>query len=283
MGMFGTDTKMTIYVKDSGTWQRIKSVHNNVSGTWERADQGVSANDSGTWRTVYAEGSQEYPSAETTSFTVPEGVHYMTLSASGAGGGAGGAYYSTAGQGGSGGGYIDSVEVECTPGTSISITVGNGGTGGKFGETSGTFGNNSTSGTATTISGFTVTGNVTSSTITLNGGGAGRGGNDAATAGIGGTSSGVTGGTTGQTGQQSGTTGRGGYSLGGTIESGYGTKQAYNPSRACWGVNGDTATYAMDKGTGGCGVPDGSSCGEGAFGGGGDGADGYVLMEWGNE
>jgi len=277
---------MTIYVKDSGAWQNVTSVHNNIGGTWTEADQGVSVNDSGTWRTVHAApGSQEYSTAGTYSFSIPEGVHVMKVSAAGAGGGAGGSYYTSSGQGGSGGGYVDTVEVECSSIATLSITVGAGGGGVQFGDgVGGTFGQIADDGSNTTIGGLSVNGNVTSSTVTLYGGGRGIGGNQSLTAGTGGSTSGITGGATGQNGDQTGTYGEGGYSLGGTTDSGsFGTIGDYQPS-SCWGLDGDDSrgsAYATGKGAGGCGVPDGSSCGGGAFGGGGDGADGYVLLEWG--
>ena len=270
---------MSIYVKDSGTWQRVKAVYKNVSGTWTHIDNSISVNDSGTWRQVHTTGQQEWTTDQSTTFTVPDGIYFMKLYGAGAGGGAGGSYYSTAGQGGGGGGYADGIEVECTPGSTISITVGNGGSGVKFGDTFCPC--NGYAGGDTTIAGLTVTGNVTASTITLSGGGGGTGANQGSAASNGGSTSGITGGTSGQQGQGIGSAGRGGKSLGGAFDgNGYGTDQAFNPSRACWGVNGDTSGYAQGKGTGGCGVPDGSSCGEGAFGGGGNGADGYVKFEW---
>lgn len=270
---------MSIYVNDTGTWRRIKAVYVKTGGVWEHVDQSISVNDGGTWRQVHATGTQEWTTDQTTTFTVPDGVYFMKLSAAGAGGGAGGSYYSTAGQGGGGAGYVDSVEVECTPGSTINITVGNGGSGVKFGDAFCPC--NGYAGTDTTISGLTVTGNVTLSTVTLSAGGGGTGANQGAAAANGGATSGITGGVTGQQGQMSGGNGRGGKSLGGQFDAnGYGTDQAYDPARPCWGVSGDDATYAKSKGTGGCGVPDGSSCGEGAFGGGGNGSDGYVKLEW---
>ena len=269
---------MSIYVKDSGTWQRVKAVYKNVSGTWTHIDNSISVNDSGTWRQVHATGYQEWTTDQSTTFTVPDGVYFMKLYGAGAGGGAAGAYYTTAGQGGGGGGYVNGVEVECTPGSTISITVGAGGSGVQFGDTFCPC--DGYDGTNTTISGLTVTGNVTASTITLEGG-VGGAPHGIAHRTNGGTTSGITGGQDGQDGQGPGSEGRGGYSLGGAFDAnGYGTAQAYNPSRACWGVNGNTVGYATGKGAGGCGVPDGTSCGGGAFGGGGNGADGYVKFEW---
>lgn len=270
---------MTIYVKDSGVWREIKAVYVKDGGVWRHIDNSVSVNDSGTYRTVHQTGYQEWTTNQSTTFTVPAGVYSMTLYAAGAGGGAAGAYFSSAGQGGGGGGYVDGVVVSCTPNSTITITVGNGGSGVKFGNAFCPC--NGYAGTATTISGLTVTGNVTSSTITLGGGGGGIGPTQGSPAANGGTTSGITGGVSGQAGQRSGSNGRGGKSLGGAFDAnGYGTAQAFNPSRTCWGVNGDTSGYATGKGAGGCGVPNGSNCGEGAFGGGGNGADGYVKFEW---
>ena len=262
---------MSIYVNDSGTWRRIKGVYVNDGGTWRHIDNTIAVNDSGTWRDVHPTGSQVLSGSST--WTVPDGVYHMKIYAAGGGGGAAGAYYSTAGQGGGGGGYVDGVEVECTPGSTITYSVGTLGTGVQFGDSfcpcNGYAGGN------TTISGLTVTGNVTSSTITLYGGGGGKGPTQSGyPASNGGSTSGITGGQTGQSGQASGGNGRGGYSLGGAFDAnGYGTAQG---AISCWGYDGDSA-YATDKGCGGCGVPDQPGCG---YGGGGDGAWGYLKFEW---
>ena len=265
---------MTIYVKDGGTWQRIKSVHNNVSGTWERADQGVSINNSGTWRTVYAEGSQEYTSSTSTTFTIPEGVHFIKVTAAGAGGGGGGGYYTVAGQGGGGGAYVNGTTVEVNSGDSLTISVGAGGAGDVLDYPSSSTDGYGTNGGATTISGSGLS-------ITLNGGNGGSGGYEYATQGnqqgAGGTGSGISGATTGQTGGHSTSYGYGGYSVNGAISGGFGTNNGYHGS-SCWiGLYGDDSGMS-GYGTGGGGRPD---CGPDGLG--GNGADGYLKIEWGNE
>lgn len=279
---------MTIYVKQSGSWERVQEVHTNNSGTWEHIDQSISINDSGTWRQVHATGTQEYDTAGSYNFTVPDGVHYMTLSIAGAGGGAGGAYYSDPGWGGGGAGFADSVEVEVTPGSTLNIVIGIGGAGKKWNEDSWCAGGTcrGDDGTASTITGLNVTGNVTSATVTCNGGGGGdKAGNT--NGGVGGTTSGIIGGTTGTDGTRDADWGYGGASLGGTVASGYGTGPYTQENLNCNAVDGDDprgAPYAAGKGTGGGGQDDGSGtgCGGDSYGWGGDGSDGYLLLEWGN-
>ena len=266
---------MTIYVKDSSTWQRVQEIYVKNSGSREQIDQGLSVNDSSTWRETHPVGTQEYSTAGAHSFTVPDGVYHITLSAAGGGGGAAGAYYSTAGQGGGGAGYADSVSAECTPGSTITISVGTGGAGVKFGDSFCPC--NGYAGTDTTVSGLTVSGNITASTVTLGGGAGGKGATQAGYPAVnGGTTSGITGGTTGQTGQGSGGSGRGGKSLGGAFDTnGYGTAQGII---GCYGYNGDSA-FGTAKGAGGCGTGDPSGCDSGW---GGNGSVGYVLLEWNN-
>lgn len=263
---------MTIYAKHSGSWERITEVHANTSGTWRNADPGVSIKNAGTWRTVHASGSQTWSSATSTAFTVPEGVHFITISACGAGGGGGGGYWSTAGQGGGGGGYVSGTEVGVTAGDSISLVIGNGGTGDVLdyeGPATDGYGGN---GAATTISGSGLS-------ITLNGGNGGSGGYEYATQGntqgAGGTVSGISGATTGQAGGHSTSYGYGGYSINGAISgSSFGTNNGYHSS-SCWiGLYGNDSGMS-GSGTGGGGRPD---CGP--DGRGGNGAPGYIKIEW---
>ena len=278
---------MTVYVNDSGTWRAMDEIHVNNSGTWEEIDNGISVNDSGTWRTVHGvPGSWVRDSAGSYTFTVPDGVHVMYLSAAGAGGGAGGAYYSTPGWGGAGGGYVDQVEIHTTPGNTISVNIGSGGGGVEFGDY-GFYFSAASSGGNTTLSGSGLVqeGNVTSSTITLEGGDGGAAAqsstkNDAYTDGEGGSTAGISGGTDGTDSNRNSDWGWGGASLGGTCASGYGTGPYED---GCSGVDGDDSRgcpYAAGKGTGGGGTDDISGCGSGR---GGDGSDGYVKFEWGSK
>ena len=269
---FGTDTKMTIYVKQSGSWERIQETHIKDGGTWKNSDQSVSIKDGVTWRQVYDNGSQEYTTAGSSSFTIPEGVHTLKVSACGAGGGGGGGYYNVSGQGGGGGGYVKEAFVAVTPGTSLSVTVGSGGAGDLLdypGSSTDGYGGN---GTATTITGTGVS-------ITLNGGNGGSGGYEypyqGNVQGAGGTVSGVTG-NTGQRGGFSQSYGYGGASINGALLEKFGTNNGYHSSTCYVGLYGDDSGMS-GYGTGGGGRPDCGSDGRG-----GTGAAGYVKLEWGD-
>lgn len=266
---------MTIYVKDSGSWKKVREVHAKDAGTWKHADQTVHIKDGGVWRQVLDYGSQEFTSSGT--WVVPEGVHSIRLSAAGGGGGGGGAYYSKPGWGGSGAGYCDKVECQVTPGATITVTLGTGG----IGHIHSQFypPNDGEAGTATTITGLNVAGNVTASTVTFNGGNGGREAFDP-TALDGGTVTGLTGGNQGTKGMRNPDWGFGGLSLGGPCVSTYATGPYSDTSSNGTGVFGDDSRgcpYAAGKGSGAGAADDGSTDGKG-----GDGADGYALIEWGN-
>ena len=67
---------------------------------------------------------------ESGTFTVPEGVHKIIVTAFGAGGGGAGSLLG-AGGGGGGGACIQKRAYKVTPGEEIPITIGSGGVGGK--------------------------------------------------------------------------------------------------------------------------------------------------------
>ncbi len=80
--------------------------------------------------TIYNSGSANYSSPGTSSFTVPDGVLSLTVSASGAGGGGGGFYGNGdthAGGGGGAGGYFNNYTVTVTPLEVLTLIVGDGG------------------------------------------------------------------------------------------------------------------------------------------------------------
>lgn len=266
---------MTIYVKQSGSWEKVREVHANQSGSWTHSDESIHIKDGGSWKQVYQRASQEFTSSGT--WVVPEGVYSIRLSAAGGGGGGGGAYYSKPGWGGSGAGYCDKVECEVTPASTITVAIGTGG----IGHIHSQFypPNDGEAGTATTVAGLNVAGNVTASTVTFNGGNGGREAYDP-TALDGGTVTGLTGGKQGTKGMRDPNWGYGGLSLGGSCASTYATGPYNDPSSTGTGVNGDDSRgcpYAAGKGSGAGAADDGATDGKG-----GDGADGYVLIEWGN-
>jgi len=270
---------MTIYVKQSGSWERIQEIHVKEMNYWERSDPSISINDGVSWRQVYAKDAQEFTSSG--SLSVPEGVHFILLSACGAGGGGGGAYYSKPGFGGSGGGYCNKVVCQVTPGNTINVTLGTGGVGHVHSQFYPP--NDGEAGTDTTITGLNVAGNITSSTVTFSGGGGGLEAYDPTTPAGGGTS-GITGGLTGTPGYRSPDWGYGGVSLGGIVASSFATGPYTKVGNDGFGIDGNDsrgAPYAADKGSGGGAADDGTG-GSSTDGKGGNGADGYVLIEWGD-
>ncbi|WP_310560128.1 choice-of-anchor D domain-containing protein [Flavobacterium sp.] len=102
-----------------------------------------------------AQSSQTYNTAGTYTFTVPTGIISIDIEVWGAGGAGGGATANnSAGGGGAGGGYVKKVAMSVTPGSTYTVTVGAGGTGGA---TNGGTGNASWFGSAATI--FAIGGN----------------------------------------------------------------------------------------------------------------------------
>ena len=262
---------MTIYVKHSGAWKKVQETHAN-NGSWKHSDQTVSIKQGATWRQVYVKGTQSFTTAGASSFTVPEGVHHLLVTACGAGGGGGGGYYGTAGQGGGGGGYTYKKPVAVNSGDVISVTIGTGGAGDLLDYPgSGTDGYGA-SGGATTISGSGLS-------ITLNGGSGGSGGyeypHQGNVQGAGGTVSGVVG-STGQRGAFSQSYGYGGHSINGPVANKFGTTNGYHSTTCYIGLYGSDSGQS-GYGTGGGGRPDCGSDGRG-----GTGANGYALFEWGD-
>ena len=189
----------------------------------------------------------------TGSWTVPAGVTRARVSAWGGGGGGGGASdCGGAGFGGGAGGYGQSI-VSVTPGESVSVTIGAGGT-------AGVGGSNKTNGGSG--------GNTTFKTITANGGSGGSsdcGTTDLATAG---------GSATATVTISGGTGGLGGYFTDGSA-GGYGGSAPMGGSGGAFRKNSD------DKGFGDDGdVPGGGGAGGNGHGAGGAGAHGRVVVEY---
>lgn len=163
---------------------------------------------------------QEYYTAGSYTFTVPEKVTKISVTAS-AGGGAGGSNKSSpynSGGGGGGGGLILGQTFTVTPLSNISITVGRGGIAGSTIDSNGGDGLNTIIGTLITLNGgkgglFSGVGGLAGSTTAGNGGNgvggnAGGGGGGGASYGAGGNGAGIgdagtTVGTSGTNGQNS--------------------------------------------------------------------------------
>ncbi len=79
---------VNLYVRDSGTFKVPKDVYVKNAGVWVATNK-IYINNNGVWTQVYPEtGSQNFTSNG--SFTVPNGVKQLTITAVGGGGGGGG-------------------------------------------------------------------------------------------------------------------------------------------------------------------------------------------------
>lgn len=120
------------YVNDSGTWRKAQAVYVRDGATW-RAIKNIYVNQGGTWRLVFggSSGTVSWTTAQTTTWTVPDGVYSISVNACGGGGGGGqadgGANFQ--GYGGAGGGAnLRGAQVFTVyPGQVLNITVGAGG------------------------------------------------------------------------------------------------------------------------------------------------------------
>lgn len=220
------------------------------------------ANNSG-WIATGSKGQIRYAAAGSFSFTVPAGVTaiYVDAAAGGGGGGGGATFSSSLGGGGGGGGgagqSIVRARYAVTPGQVIAGTVGAGGAGGTQSSGDGAIG---------TAGGNTVIGSL----ITLNGGGAGRGGIRAGggAGGIGGAPGGSDGGDSRGYAGDGGSGGSGPFgTAGGGGRAGGGTGKAGSGS----------APYGYGVGGGG----GGGTYASGTIGANGTaGMPGIVIIEW---
>jgi hypothetical protein len=219
-----------------------------------------------------------FTSVGTTSWTVPTGVYSVEYLVVGGGGGAGNGY-DNAGGGGGGAGMVLTGNVAVTPGTSYTVTVGAGGTGGADARTNnpGLPGNNSVFGPITALGGGEGLGSRT-------GGAAGSAQIGDTTAPTGGSGSG--GGLGGKGG--GGATGAGSANSGATGGSGgAGIALSITGSSVTYGVGGpggsagapttDGANGITNRGNGGQGGQ--SSSADSAKG--GDGGSGIVVVRYG--
>lgn len=143
---------MPFYVKDSGTWKEIEAPYVKDGGEWKAVTQGY-IKDGGTWKIFYgitSDETEDYTSAGSYTFTVPEGVYEIEVTATGAGGSGsviffdGGSYGSTAGSTGG--------DTTVTPASSGWSLTARGGYGGLQGNGRGTI---SVSGESSTITNST--------------------------------------------------------------------------------------------------------------------------------
>lgn len=110
-----------LYVKDAGTWKTVTNLY---------------VNDAGVWKQVFPPtGTQEYTTAGTYSFVVPQGVFSLSLDKmSGGGGGGPSGYHSgdchSGVPGNAGIAYTTAQSFAVTPGETLTVIVGAGGIGG---------------------------------------------------------------------------------------------------------------------------------------------------------
>jgi hypothetical protein len=218
-----------------------------------------------------------FTTVQTTDWTAPAGATTVEYLVVGGGGGAGNAY-DNAGGGGGGAGMVLTGNLSVTPGTTYTVTVGNGGTGGadERANNAGTAGENSVFATITALGGGQGLGSRT-------GGVAGVAQISDTTAPTGGSGSG--GGFGGKGG--GGATGAGSANSGATGGAG-GTGQALS-------ITGSSVTYGVGGAGGGAGAPttdgtDGTAnTGNGGQGGksnsadsakGGNGGTGIVVLKY---
>lgn len=124
-----------LWVKDSGAWKQVQRLWVKQGGAWKSVVSGSIA-DTGASKLFYPDisGTETYSIPGTYSFSVPAGVTAILAKTVGGGGGgqAGNGNYSGtggAGAGGAAGATVDQV-INVLPGSTLSIVVGAGGTGG---------------------------------------------------------------------------------------------------------------------------------------------------------
>lgn len=223
--------------------------------------------------------SQVWSTAQTTTWTCPEGITSVELLMVGAGGGGQGSITNTSGGIGGSGGVAVKKRITVTPGVTYTLVVGTGGTAGTAGGGHGANGGSSSmsgSGFSTiTIAGgpgsgssgsgangpYSVSFDTGSSAIGGSGGSGGNIGIGQPPAISGGTCWDFNGGLTGNTSNSSGPGGGGGASV------------------LAAGGNGKTGAVAGDAGTLGSGGG-GGGCSTTANAGGGRGGDGYIRISW---
>ena len=177
-----------------------------------------------------------YLTAGTFTFTVPDGVYRIKCRVIGGGGGAGGSASAKSGGGGGAGGYAEGW-VDVTPGQTITITVGIGGSGG----TAGNFG---VSGGLSSVGGF----------MSASGGAYGdAGGGGTGAGGFGGTGTGGSVNSVGSDGSDGTTTGAVGAGAGGGSALGGSTRSGGSGRNSLSIGGGGSASYTTTAQSGGNG------------------------------
>jgi hypothetical protein len=132
---------MSLNINVSGVWKSITDAAVNVSGVWRQCAD-VYINVSGVWKSAaYESGTQSYLASGAYSFVVPAGVTSLTATIVGGGGGGGGSVFSGDGHGaanGGSGGKYQGITIAVTPGETLTLNVGAGGTGATSNNTGGT-------------------------------------------------------------------------------------------------------------------------------------------------
>lgn len=190
---------------------------------------------------------QVYNTQGSASLTIPTGVTSITVKGWGAGGGGGAGDTSTGGAGGAGGYLNETIAV--TPGETLDVYIGGGGTGGSYNTTRGAGEGGSGGGYTSLYRGSTLL-------AIIAGGGGGGGGNGNNVGGAGGAG----GGTSGVGGSASGAAGGGG--AGTASAGGSGGTGGNNPGTAGTSLSGgDGADGRTGSGTDGSGAVGGLATG----------------------
>ena len=112
---------LEIYIKDDSTWKTVREIHVKYAGVWKQA--------------YPPSGSQTYSTSGTYSFVVPQGIYSLSLDKmSGGGGGGPSGYHSGDCHSGvpglAGEAYTTPQSFSVTPGETLTVIIGAGGTGG---------------------------------------------------------------------------------------------------------------------------------------------------------
>lgn len=127
---------MALPVKSAGTWHNTRIAWVKSGGSWVHARR-VWARSGGIWYLVLPApsdvGNLSFTTPGTYGVTVPNGIFALNWQGqagggSGGGGEVGNGYFGGGGNGGAGGGYVNVNSVVVTPGQSLIIVVGAGGT-----------------------------------------------------------------------------------------------------------------------------------------------------------
>lgn len=127
-----------IFVKRDGAWHEVTIPSVMVGNVWTPVRQGFTKV-GGVWKHFYPHsGSMNCPSAGTYKLSVPPGIYQLTFNASAGGGGGGtimdGGYNDDNGSsgGGSSGQMVRNFSIAVTPGETVSVTIGVGGSPGAW-------------------------------------------------------------------------------------------------------------------------------------------------------